>query len=158
MNARFREWLELISQRRTFFVSFVVLIFGACVLDFLVRVYIPRDEALRQFTAPTVESLPPRNEGSAIRARLDIALPPPKSSEDLSEAPPREIVLQGVFISKGKKVASMVLLPQGDKPLERKIVEIGGEIDGWSVEHIDNRKVGLSKGTERKELVMFRTR
>jgi hypothetical protein len=40
--------------------------------------------------------------------------------------------------------------------MERHNVQAGGEIDGWLVDRITGTRVTLRKGSETRELVMFR--
>ena len=127
-------------------------------LHFSFRVFVSRDDELRQFSAPEVRPLATSVGIEAIRARLDVALPAPPSPQEVAAAQPREIALQGVFVSKRRRIAALVLLPQGEKPLERKNLEVGGEIDGWTVEVVAATTVTLKKGSETQELVMFRGR
>ena len=102
-------------------------------------------------------SVMPQYETSAvIKSRLLTALPELRSAEAEAESKPREIALQGVFAVRSQRTAALVLMPQGDKPLERRNVQIGEEVDGWTVERIAGTRVTLRKGSEVRELVLLR--
>jgi len=158
MKTLFLNWVQIAKRNKRLFAwlsGALALIF---LLDFSLRVFVARDDELRKFLAPVVHPLANSTGMEAIRARLEAALPAPPPAEELAAAQPREIALQGVFISKRSRVAALVLLPQGNKPLERRNVGLGGEIDGWTVERVEVSRVALKKGSETKELVMFRVR
>lgn len=155
MKKLWTEWSGVVSGRPQLFGWLVVVAVVVMTIHFVVGVYVPRDEELRKFSAPGVSSIPRLVSTEAIRARLLAALPDPRPPE--AEQPkPREITLQGIFASRGSRTAVLVLQPQGDQPLERHNLQVAGEIDGWLVERISGTRVTLKKGSEVKELVMFR--
>ena len=158
MKTVLKAWLQLATRSRRLFLVLSGSLISIFFVDFFIRVFVPRDGDLRKFSAPEVRSLPSGMRLEVIRARLEVALPAPPTTEELAAKRPRDIGLQGIFISRGSRVAALVLLPQGDKPIERRNVAMGGEIDGWTVERVEVSKVALRKGTETKELVMFKVR
>ena len=155
MNKLWDEFLGMVRSRPKLFgwlTAIAVVVMG---IDFFARGYVPRDEELRKFSAPGVSFIPKRVAADTIRARLLAVLPDPRPPE--AEKPkPREIALQGIFASRGSRTAALVLLPQGDQPLERRNLQVASEIDGWVIERISGTSVTLKKGSEVKELVMFR--
>lgn len=152
------NWIRVVRKNRGFFSWLVGLVAALCLLDFFSRVYVGRDGALRRFAAPAVQPLRPTMETATIAERLSLALPPPPSAEEAARVRPREIALQAVFGWRQSRRAVLVLLPQDDTPIEQRAVGVGVDIDGWLVERIEASKVTLRKGTETKELVMFRTK
>ena len=158
MKALLDLWLEIARRNQQLFVGLTGLLVSIFLLDFSLRVFVSRDDELRKFSAPELRPLASGMRMDVIRSRLERALPAPPSTEELAAKQPRDIALQGVFISRGSRVAALVLLPQGDKPLERRNVALGGEVDGWTVERVEVSRVALKKGSETKELVMFRVR
>lgn len=156
MKALMAQWLRIIRSNPRMFVWSGALMGLLCLLDFALRVYVPRDDDLRRFSAPAVVALQKTDEPISIKSRLIAALPEPPSQADLAAATPREVALQGIFISKQLRTAALIVLPQGDRPLERQNLPVGGQIDGWTVQRIERSSVTLQKGSESKELVMFR--
>ena len=149
-------WWPVIRQRPRLFAGVVVLVLVICLLDFALRVFVGRDAESRKFTAPAMPVMPQYETSAVIKSRLLTALPELRSLEAEAEATPREIALQGVFAVRGQRTAALVLMPQGDKPLERRNVKTGEEIDGWTVERIAGTRVTLRKGSEVRELVLLR--
>jgi hypothetical protein len=156
MKALMAQWLQVARSNPRIFVWLGASMGLLCLLDFVFRVHVPRDDDLRRFSAPAVVVLPKADEPTSIKARLIAVLPEPPSQADLAAAAPRELALQGIFISKQLRTAALIVLPQGDRPLERQNLPVGGQIDGWTVQRIERSSVTLQKGSESKELVMFR--
>lgn len=155
MKKLWDEFLGMVRGRPQLFGWLAAVAVVVMAIDFFARGYVPRDEELRKFSAPGVSSIPKLAASEVIRARLLAVLPDPRPPE--AEKPkPREIALQGIFALRGSRTAALVLLPQGDQPLERRNLQVAGEIDGWVVERISGTRVTLKKGSEVKELVMFR--
>jgi|GEM_PF-4753570 len=158
MRSVLSAWIQLTKRNKGLFAWLTAVLAASFLLDFSLRVFVSRDDELRKFSSPKVHPLAKSEGVDAIRARFEAIFPAPPSQEEVAAAMPRDIALQGVFISKRSREAALVLMPQGDKPLERHILPVGGEIDGWTVQRIDHSSVTLGKGPESKELVMFRTR
>ena len=150
------QWMPIVKRQRGLFVALGVLLLVTGLFDFFLRVFVPRDAELRKFAAPDVVLMPKLDQSDSVRIRLLRLLPEPKSMAAAAEIKPRELALHGVFTSHNLRTAAMVLLPQGDLPLERRNLSVGGEIDGWLVEGISRNKVTLRKGSELKELILFR--
>ena len=156
MKQLFGEWLLVIKGRPRLFGWFAGLACLVCLVDFLTRIQVLRDAESRRFTAPVMQTMPREETAAVIQTRLTTALPEIRPVDEAAEVKPRDVALQGVFMSRGLRTAVLVLLPQGDKPMERHNVQSGGEIDGWLVERITGTRVTLRKGSETRELVMFR--
>lgn len=156
MNKVLREWMQTFRERPWLFGWMAVILFLFCLLDFFARIFVARDSELRKFNAPVLLTMPRDETAELVEARLTAALPAVPQVDEAAQAKPREIALQGVFGSRGQRTAILVLLPQDEKPLERRNLQQGGEIDGWLVERIEGTRVMLRKGSESKELVMFR--
>lgn len=148
------SWILLATARKRMFVAIVVVVLTACLVDFLLRVHVPQDDELRKFAAPTVRPFPRTDSADFIQKRLAAVLPEPVSASD-APAVAREISLQGIFVSSRQRIAVLVLAPQGDKALERRTLQRGGEIEGWTVRAISRSAVTLQKGSELRELLMF---
>lgn len=151
-----REWMSIVKGRMRFFSALGALMLLLGLVDFFLRVLVTRDAELRKFVAPDVVSMPKLDAPDSVQSRLLSLLPEPASAVKAAKVEPRELALQGVFIARNLRTAALVLLPQGDLPLERRNLSVGGEIDGWLVERISRNKVTMRKGSEFKELVMFR--
>jgi len=156
VRALFREWMPIVKGRMRLFIALGALLLLVGSVDFFLRVFVARDAELRKFAAPDVVSMPKLDAPDFVQSRLLSLLPEPKSAAEAAEIKPRELALQGVFMARNLQIAALVLLPQGDLPLERRNLSVGGEIDGWLVERISRNKVTLRKGSELKELVLFR--
>lgn len=155
MKEIFSRGLLLVRARHRVFMAIGGFVLTAYLLDFVLRVYVPRDDELRKFVTPTLRPFPKTDSVDVIQQRLAAVLPEPASASD-APAATREISLQGIFGSSRQKSAVLVLAPQGDQPLERRTLQRGGEIEGWSVQTISRSAVTLQKGSERRELRMFR--
>jgi hypothetical protein len=156
MKTLLNEWMPLLRRQSTFFIALGLTLVVFALIDFFLRIYVARDAELRKFLAPEVLSMPTLEKSDAVQSRLVGILPEPKPTSDTAEVKPRELALQGVFTTRNFQTAALVLLPQGDLPIERRNLSVGGEIDGWFVERITRNRVTLRKGSELKELVLFR--
>lgn len=156
MKQLFGEMMLVIKRRPRLFGWLAGLACVICLVDFLTRIQVSRDAESRRFTAPVMQAMPREEAAAVIQSRLTTALPEVRPADQEVEVKPREVALQGVFMARGLRTAALVLLPQGDEPMERRNVQAGGEIDGWQVERITGTRVILRKGSEVRELVMFR--
>jgi hypothetical protein len=137
---------------RVFLLGWVLLALPWLLLDFFVRVYVPRDGSLRVFAKPTEAQIEPTTPLVELRLQLQQLFPPPVVSTNTE----RVMQLQAVFAS-GAAKSAFIAATAPDGQVERIRAPVGHVIDGWTVETVESRKVVLKRGEERRELVMFGT-
>ncbi len=138
------------DQWRVFAVGWMLVALPVLVLDFFLRIYVPRDESLRAFSKPSVAQIEKASSSEQLRQRLQQLFPPPATTA----VQERVMTLQAVF-AVGQAKSAFIAAAAADGQVERIRAPVGHVIDGWVVESVESRKVVLKRGEERRELVMF---
>jgi hypothetical protein len=138
------------SRWRALLSVWALLALPVILLDFFLRVYVPRDDSLRTFVTPPVVQVEPATSPDRLRQQLQQLFPPPVSTVSAE----RIMTLQAVFAS-GTTKSAFIVASSANGQVERIRSPVGHVIDGWTVEAVESRKVVLKRGEERRELVMF---
>ena len=123
-----------------------VLVCATMALDFYSRIFVPREPELRVWRAPAPVTIFNAPDAAVVSSALTAWLP----AAPVDQPKPRDIVVQGVFTGNGVRVAALVLRPVGTGIEERRLVSVGEQVEGWTVDSIAADSVQLSKGEERK--------
>lgn len=132
----------------------LVLVVPLLAVDFVLRVLVLRDPALRK-----VETISKREASAPISAaavNADFERWMPKPVEVQPQNLPRTMRLQGIFTARGIEKASILLESPSGLPPERVNAVKGQLVDGWTVVDISRHRVKLTREAETKELIMFR--
>lgn len=132
----------------------LVLVVPLLAVDFVLRVLVLRDPALRK-----VETISKREASAPISAaavKADFERWMPKPVEVQPQNLPRTMRLQGIFTARGIEKASILLESPSGLPPERVNAVKGQLVDGWTVVDISRHRVKLTREAETKELIMFR--
>ena len=146
-------WRGLLVDYRRPLQGLGAVLLLAIVVDFVVRVHVPRDASLREFKAPASMRVPDAVPAATVAAALEAWLPsaavtgPPKE---------REIALQGIFRAPAGAIAVVTLRDPGGGAVETLRTTEGQTVEGWTVEEISARKVTLRKGEQTRDLLLFR--
>ncbi len=143
--------LEFVKRypRAVTLIAVALCVAGA--FDFVSRIHVPREPALRVWRAPPAASAFSFPDQTSVSAKLSVWLP----AAPTDEPKPREILVQGVFTGNGVRAAALVLRPVGAGAEERRLIAVGEQVEGWVVESINANSVLLSKGEERKALKLL---
>jgi hypothetical protein len=132
----------------------VAIVVPLLVADFALRVFVPRDAALRK--VETIERRKMKEPLSNDLVEADFERWMPKPVEVKPENLPRTMRLQAIFTARGVEKASILLESPSGLPPERVNAIKGQQVDGWTVVEISRHRVKLSRDAETKELIMFR--
>lgn len=145
-----RIW-QFTKTHPRFVVASAVLVCATMALDFHSRIFVPREPELRVWRAPSAATSFSAPDAAVVSSALAAWLP----TAAVDEPKPRDIVIQGVFTGNGVRVAALVLRPIGPGVEERRLVSVGEQVEGWTVESIAADFIQLSKGEERKALKLL---
>ena len=127
--------------------------------DFLGRVFVGRDAALRTVNAPQMTPLPQRADAEAIRQQLAAWLPALSGSlgpEAANRDPASwQFSLVGVFRQDGQQFALVNAQQQGGGTVELVQVREGDDLRGATVKQISPTRVTLLRGENPEELLIF---
>lgn len=147
------------SPRRQMALAAGVLLLLAA-WDFFGRVHVGRDESLRSFEQPKLETLPVRPDAATVRSDLVSWMPALAGSAGIAAVPTDpsgwELTLVGVFRKDDGKFAVLHARPRagGGEPQFHWVTE-GDELHGSTVAQIGPRNLRLARGEESQELLLF---
>lgn len=129
--------------------------------DFFERIHVGRDDSLRAFDAPVVETLPVRLDPDAVRSQLVAWLPALAASagvsvpdSDLSSAG-WQLSLLGIFLNGPDEFAVLHAQPVGRGAAELLQVKEGETVRGFKVASIEPKVVRLELSGAQRELLLF---
>jgi hypothetical protein len=128
--------------------------------DFFGRVHVGRDESLRSFEQPQLETLPVRPDAATVRSELVSWMPALAGSAGVPAVPTDpsgwELTLVGVFRKDDGKFAVVHARPRsGGGEAQFHWVAEGDDLHGSTVAQIGPRNLRLDRGGESQELVLF---
>ena len=132
----------------------LVLVVPMLAADFWLRVFVPRDPALRKVEAISRREARKALDVAAVEADFERWMPKPVEVQPQNL--PRTMRLQGVFTARGINKASILLESPSGLPPERINAVEGQLVDGWTIVDISRHRVKLARDAEVKELIMFR--
>jgi hypothetical protein len=148
-----------VNTRRQLALAAAVLVLLAA-WDFFGRVYVGRDESLRSFEQPRLETLTVRPDAATVRGELVSWMPALAGSAGVTAAPTDpsgwELTLVGVFRKDDGKFALVHARPRsgGGEPQFHWVGE-GDDLHGSTVAQIGPRNLRLDRGGESQELLLF---
>ncbi|MBM4233089.1 MAG: hypothetical protein FJ160_02770 [Gammaproteobacteria bacterium] len=144
----------LLSEARKPLLYLALVMVPVLTADFFLRVFVPRDPALRKVEAVEQRSAAPPISAADVQADFDRWMPKPV--EVKPENLPRTLRLQGIFTARGIEKASILLESPSGLPPERVTAVKGQVVDGWTVADISRHRVRMTRDGETQELIMFR--
>jgi len=139
------------------FVVLATLLGLVAIVDFSRRVYVGRDDALRQFEAPAMQQVPPPETAAALSARLVHWLPE-TAGGGVGIAAKAELRLSGVMTGRDGTIALLATVPSEGRPAEIFRAAEGDLVEGWKVVSIAPRSVTLQGDAGERQLLLFEPR
>jgi hypothetical protein len=147
-------WRSLWATRR----QLLLVVFSVCLLlaiaDFMTRIWVARDGALRVFTSPRLPKATAAATVEQAQKQFAIWMPEPVPPPP----PPPEWRLQGVLGSGSEIRAALVLVDPSGALIERFLLAKGESARDWIVQRIDRKGAQLKRGDETKDLILFPTK
>lgn len=134
-----------------------VFLLLVAMLDFLLRVVVFRDDQARVVDLPKPVATKSRPTPEVVAQRLAVVLPAAAGAAQGGAAIEKDLRLLGVFSTQGV-IAAVVQLssPGAEEPPVTRIAREGEDLEGWTVEAIEPRRLRLVRGEQSRELVLFK--
>ena len=129
-----------------------VLAVAISILDFRSRLYVSRASEIREFSAPVIPSIAAPTPRSVVVREVAAWV----GEDESFNVKPRELVLQGIFFTTAGPRAALSLVDANGRSPQRVRAVVGDEVEGWKIEAIEARRVIIRRGSESRELVLFK--
>ena len=146
-------WRDLLAGDRRLLLAVAALLGAAVLTDFVLRVHVPRDASLREFTRPPKLEVPAPVAAPVAAAAVESWLPATPVEAAKKE---REFLLRGIFRSRSAAAVALGLRDPDTGATQALRAAQGEVVDGWTIERIEPRRVTLRRGEEDRELLLFR--
>jgi hypothetical protein len=134
-----------------------IFVLVVALLDFSLRVAVFRDDQARVVDLPKPVETKNRLTPEVVSQRLAVALPAAAGAGQGGAPIEKDLRLLGVFSAKGLIAAVVQLsIPGAAEPPVTRVVRESEDLEGWTVEVIEPRRLRLVRGEQSRELVLFK--
>jgi hypothetical protein len=152
INETIKDAVRICRGNARVFLFFSAICLSLFAADFFSRVFVRPQSSNKHYSPPVVQPINLGVSESEISFLLDelFKLPEPEQNAP----PPRDIILEAVF-GREKALRAVVALRGEALPTERRLVNVGDNVEGWTVAAVQARKVNLTKEGEVREITIF---